>query len=110
MKIAYIGKKCADLLKQNISVTTTITTHKAFNDDVEIIIKREQLSDHTKGVWKLFNKHGTIEIQDESNNTIIPWTGFDSSDQTRKERLANAQRIIACVNFCSELSNDVLNR
>jgi hypothetical protein len=67
------------------------------------------MNNHTKGEWKLFNKQGLIEIRDENNNAIIFWTGFDSADQTRKEKISNARRIIACVNFCSALSNDVLN-
>ena len=43
---AYINREKFDLLNKGINVTTTITTHIAFDDDVEICESKKTLSDN----------------------------------------------------------------
>ena len=45
--------------------------------------------------WKLFYKHGVIEIQDQRGNVIVKWTGFDGADQSEPVKVANARLIAA---------------
>src|SRR3972149_4113411 len=59
----------------------------------------EQL--HTREPWHLYHENKVIEIHDgtsDAKSSIVFWTGFDAGDKSYEEKLANAHRIVACVN------------
>jgi hypothetical protein len=75
---AYINREKFDLLNKGINVTTTITTHIAFDDDVEICESKKTLSDNeiklgsTEKETLLLNGWGVGDILegDEGYGTI----------------------------------------
>lgn len=58
---------------------------------------------HTPGPWKAFNEHQTVAILDSQGNEVVFWLGFDNSDRPHAEHVANAERIVQCVNAHDEL-------
>jgi hypothetical protein len=58
--------------------------------------------EHTPGPWKMYSgklrpKFPTpiIEVQTVDGTPVVPWPGFDDSDRSKREHLANARLIAA---------------
>jgi len=69
----------------------------------------EQL--HTREPWHLYHENKVIEIHDgtsDAKSSIVFWTGFDAGDKSYEEKLANAHRIVACVNACAGIPTEQL--
>ena len=69
----------------------------------------EQL--HTREPWHLYHENKVIEIHDgtsDAKSSIVFWTGFDAGDKPHKEKLANARRIVACINACAGIPTEQL--
>ena len=66
------------------------------------------MTKHTLGPWEVYHQplrpqlsmRKIIEIQRQGGEAIIAWSGFDSCELPEKTKLANAKRIVACVNAC----------
>lgn len=59
------------------------------------------MSKHTPGPWRLYKGQAFCSIlagpARTTGNEVVHWAGFDSS-HFPKQRVANAQRIVDCVN------------
>ena len=73
------------------------------------------MTNHTLGPWKVYHKRlrpqfktKIIEIQRQGGEAIIAWPGFDSCDLPKGVKLANARRIVACVNACAGINPEAV--
>ncbi len=70
---------------------------------------------HTKGPWKVYHKvfrpqlssRKVLEVQDSNGNSVVPWTGFDSANQSTKEKIANARLIAAAPELLEALKDAI---
>lgn len=53
--------------------------------------------------WKIFNRNGTLEIQDARGKPIVHWMGFDSVDGPESRKLANAKLMRAAPEMAAAL-------
>lgn len=53
--------------------------------------------------WKIFNRNGTLEIQDAAGTPIVHWMGFDSVDGPESRKLANAKLMRAAPEMAAAL-------
>lgn len=66
----------------------------------EPITPKKVSPSHTKGPWRLYKGRTFCSIMagpKQTNNEVVHWVGFDSS-HFPMDRVANAQRIVSCVN------------
>lgn len=61
------------------------------------------MSEHSKLPFSIFNQNKVIQINDAEGNAVCHWMGFDSADQSHKEKLANAELIVTACNAHYEL-------
>lgn len=68
------------------------------------------------GPWRFYDEPlrpgysvRAMEIQQACGHAVIPWSGFDSADQTKAIKRANAKAIIAAVNFVREHGRALLS-
>lgn len=67
--------------------------------------------EYTPEPWYLFNTNNTTAIKEKDivrGPEVVAWMGFDRSERTRKEHVANARRIVACVNACAGIPTETL--
>lgn len=55
---------------------------------------------HTEEPWEFFIEQGVVEVIDTKGKAIIHWMSFDACEQSKKEKMRNLKRIVACVNAC----------
>jgi len=57
------------------------------------------MEQHTKGPWKIFNVYAQPEIRDANCKLVVQCADYD---------IANARRIVACVNACDGVGTELL--
>lgn len=60
---------------------------------------------YTPGKWILFHKRNLIEIKSSGETPIVHWLGFDDSDRSIAEHLANARLISAAPELLETCKN-----
>ncbi|WP_434627561.1 hypothetical protein [Chromobacterium sp. CV08] len=67
------------------------------------------MDQHTKEPWKYLTSHGgaCVVVIDATGRDLFQTLGY--SDRSKHMPLANARRIVACVNACAGLSDAVVS-